>query len=107
MERSAPRAWLTPRAQRELTEAVRWIAQEQPAAARALRDAVLGAAERIGRHPESGVVREDLAPLPVRFVALPRFRYVIVYEARPQERPVILRIVHGAMDLPEVLGRRS
>ena len=70
-----------------------------------MRDAVLDAAERIARHPQSGTVREDLAPLPIRFVPLPRFRYVIVYETRPQDRPVILRIVHGAMDLPEVLSR--
>lgn len=84
-------------------EAVRWIAREQPLAARGFRDAVMGAAERIGRHPGVGTAHEELAPLPIRFLPLPRYRYVLVYEARLSERPVILRVVHGAMDLPEAL----
>lgn len=63
----------------------------------------MGAAERIGRHPGVGTVHEALAPLPIRFLPLPRYRYVLVYEARPDARPVILRVVHGAMDLPETL----
>lgn len=61
------------------------------------------AAQRIARHPELGVVRRDLAPPPIRFVALPRYRYVLVYETREAALPVILRVLHGAMDLPDVL----
>jgi len=86
-----------------LADAVRWIAREEPAAARGLRDAVVLAAQRIARYPELGVVRHDLAPHPIRFVALPRYRYVLVYETREAALPVILRVLHGAMDLPEVL----
>ncbi|MCZ8149736.1 MAG: type II toxin-antitoxin system RelE/ParE family toxin [Roseomonas sp.] len=95
---------LTAQARRELAEAVRWIAREEPAAARGLRDAVIQAAQRIARHPDIGVVRDELAPLPVRFVPLPRYRYALVYESRQGGLPVILRVVHGAMDLPEVLA---
>jgi len=83
---------------------VRWIAQEEPAAARAFRDAVIQAAQRIAQFPEIGAAREELAPLPVRFLALPRYRYALVYEARPHAPPVILRVVHGARDLPALLA---
>lgn len=61
------------------------------------------AAQRIARHPEHGVVRRDLAPPTIRFVPLPRYRYVLVYETRAAGVPVILRVLHGAMDLPDAL----
>ena len=100
----AATAILIAQARPELTEAVCWIAREEPAAARGLRDAVVQASPRIARHPDIGVVRDGLVPLPVRFVPLPRYRYAQVYETRPGVLPVILRVVHGAMDLPEVLA---
>lgn len=95
-------AVFSPRARRDLLAAVRWIDKDNPAAARALRDAVATAAERIGRHPEIGTVRIDLTEEPYRFLTLTGFPYVIVYNAgrRP---PLMLRVLHGAMDLPEIL----
>ncbi len=95
-------AVFSPRARRDLLAAVRWIDKDNPAAARALRDAVATAAERIGGHPEIGTVRIDLTEEPYRFLTLTGFPYVIVYNAgrRP---PLVLRVLHGAMDLPEIL----
>lgn len=95
-------AVLSPQARRDLLDAVRWIARDNPAAARALRDGVARAAERIGEHIHAGSLRPDLADEPYRFVTLTGFPYVIVYnsERRP---PLIVRILHGARDLPEVL----
>ena len=95
-------AEVAPRARRDLLSAVRWIAKDNPAAARALRDAIAHAAERIGAHPGVGVLRPDLADEPYRFVVLTGLPYLIVYNAvlRP---PLILRILHGARDLPELL----
>lgn len=96
------RAALTPRARRELAEAAAWIAADNPGAARALRAAVAGALERLGRFPELGAARPDLAPSPVRFLAVRGFPYVMAYDASASP-PRVLRVVHGARDLPEVL----
>ena len=45
---------------------------------------------------------KDLAGEPYRFLALTGFSYVIVYNA-DRTPPLILRILHGARDLPELL----
>jgi toxin ParE1/3/4 len=95
-------AVLSPNARRDLLEAARWIARDNAAAARALRDAVAEAARRLGDHPEMGVVKTELADPPVRFLSLTGFPYLIVYDAK-RRPPLILRFLHGARDLPEVL----
>ncbi len=95
-------ATFAPRARHDLLEAIRWIAKDNPAAARALRETVAGAAQRIGTHPEIGVVRPDLAELPYRFLALTGFPYVIVYDSQ-RVPPRLLRILHGARDIPDLL----
>lgn len=95
-------AALSPAARRDLLAATRWIAKDNPAAARALRQAVAGAAGRIGDHPRSGALRPDLADHPYRFLTLAGFPYIIIYNSdRPP--PLILRILRGARDLPEIL----
>ena len=57
-------AVLSPAARRDLLAAVRWIAQDNPAAARALRDGIVKAAERIGEHIHLGSLRPELAGEP-------------------------------------------
>jgi toxin ParE1/3/4 len=61
------------------------------------------AARRIGRHPEIGTVCLELAEAVYRFLPLPGFSYIIVYNAA-RRPPLILRVLHGARDLPELLG---
>jgi len=95
-------AVFSPAARRDLLAALRWIAHDDPPAARALRDGVARAAEHIGEHPHIGSPRPELAPAPYRFVILTGYPYVIVYNADRQP-PLILRILHGARDLPEVM----
>jgi toxin ParE1/3/4 len=97
-----PAAQLSQRARDDLVGAARWIAKDNKVAARGLRDAVIRAADRIGAFPEIGVVRPDLATDRVRFVFLTGYPYVIVYNAR-RVPPLILRVLHGARDLPELL----
>jgi toxin ParE1/3/4 len=96
-------AELSPRARREVLDAARWIAKDSPGAARALWRAVRRAAELIGKHPEAGTVRPELADDPYRFLPVRGFPYVIVYRS-DRRPPLIARIVHGARDLPELLG---
>jgi toxin ParE1/3/4 len=97
----APAA-LSPRARRDLLEAIRWIAKDNPTAASGLRSAVIEAARRIGDHPRIGVVRAELADAPIHFLALTGFPYLIVYDA-DEIPPLILRVLHGARDLPDIL----
>jgi len=74
--------------------AVRWIARENPAAARALRNAVAKAARRIARHVLIGSLRLDLADDRYRFLTLTGFSYVIIYNSASRP-PLIVRILHG------------
>jgi toxin ParE1/3/4 len=95
-------AVLSPRARRDLLESVQWIARDNPDAARALRDSVALAARRLRDHPESGVEKPALADPLIRFLVLTGFPYVIVYDSE-RRPPLILRVLHGARDLPEIL----
>ncbi len=95
-------AALSPRARRDLLAAVRWIARDNPAAARALRNSVATAAKRIARHVQIGSIRLDWADDHYRFLSLTGFPYVIIYNA-DRNPPLIVRILHGARDLPEEL----
>ncbi len=97
-------AVLAPRARRDLLEAVRWIAKDNPSAARALRDADTRAAENILAHPMIGPHRPELADPPYRFLSLTGFSYIIVYTPEPNP-PLILRILHAARDLPDILQK--
>jgi toxin ParE1/3/4 len=95
-------AELSPRARRDLLGATRWIERDNPAAARALVEAVRDAAARIGRHRSVGRLRPDITAKSYRFLPLTGFPYVVVYDGQPTP-PLILRVLHGARDLPEVL----
>ncbi len=48
-------------------------------------------------------MRKDVTPLPLRFwVVHPYSNYLIVYD--PERKPLqVIRILHGARDLPSVL----
>jgi toxin ParE1/3/4 len=85
-------AVLSPAARRDLLAAIHWIAKDDPIAARALRDSVIKAAERIGEHPQHGPLRPDLVDEPYRLVLLTGFPYVIVYNPDRQP-PLIVRIL--------------
>jgi toxin ParE1/3/4 len=95
-------ARFTTTAQIEIREAAAWIRKDNRRAAAAFREAVQGVARLIGEHPLVGHVRPELTPAPYRFSVVRGFPYLVVYDPTPA-RPVIVRVVHGARDLPEVL----
>lgn len=97
-------AVVSPRARQELVEAARWIARDNPAAARALRDSAAKAARQVGAHPSIGVVRPELVDPPVHFLSLTGFPYILVYDS-DRHPPLILRVLQGARDLPDLLSR--
>jgi toxin ParE1/3/4 len=95
-------ARLAPSARRDLLEATRLIAKENPTAAIALREAVAKVALTLGEHPDVGELRPTVANAPYRFLGLTGFPYLVDYD--PEKRPpLIVRVLHGARDLPEVL----
>lgn len=96
-------AVLVPQARREAAAAVAWLADENPAAARNLRNAFVDAATLLGQRPLAGRGNKDLVGERYRIWSLVRFPYVLVYDpdARP---PRIVRIVHTSRDLPDVLS---
>ena len=95
-------AVLAPRARRDALEATRWIAKDNPAAAKALREAIAKAARLLSDNPRIGAARPEIAGERLRFLFLTGFPYVVVYDCEPVP-PLILRVLHGARDLPEVL----
>lgn len=86
-----------------MAEALSWIWSDSPHAARRLRQAIFALTRHLGDHPLVGTRRPELADDPYRFTVVRGFPYVVVYDASTQP-PLIMRILHGARDLPEVLS---
>lgn len=97
------KAAFSPAARRDLLDAIRWIAKENPRAALALRETITEAAGLLGEHPHLGKAIVELAAHPVRFLPLTGFPYVVVYDCDTRP-PLILRLLHGARDLPKILA---
>jgi toxin ParE1/3/4 len=95
-------ALLSRRARHDVLSAARWIADDNPTAARAFRQAVERVATLIAEHPRIGHTRPELAAVVYRFLSLTGFPYIVVYNAE-RHPPLILRVLHGARDLPELL----
>lgn len=95
-------ARFSPLAKNDLLSAVAWIAKDNEVAAQGLLDAALAAAARIGEHPQIGARRPDLVDEPYRLLTLTGFPYVLVYNAE-RHPPLIMRMVHGVRDLPDLL----
>jgi len=98
-----PAAVFAAAARADLREVVAWIARDNPAAARGLRDAAVKAAERIVANPFVGATRPRLGADRFRFLLLVGYPYVIVYTA-DTDPPRILRVLHTARDLPRLLA---
>ena len=93
----------TPQAAGDLLNIWDFIAQDNPQAADRLEAAVFHACDLLADSPLAGRMRKDVTSLPLRFwVVHPYKNYLIVYD--PARKPLqIIRILHGARDLPSVL----
>lgn len=63
---------------------------------------MLAVTRQIAEHPYLGHLRPDIGTERLRFLLLTGYPYLAVYEPEPAP-PLILRILHGARDLPAVL----
>jgi len=92
---------LSPEAARDIEEIWEYIARDSVRAARRVRLGLLAACRRLAQHPGLGHRREDLTDKPVLF--WPVYSYLIIYN--PTTKPLeIVRILHGAQDLPRLLS---
>lgn len=91
-----------PRARRELREAARWIAEDNPEAAVCVLTAALRAAEMVRTKSMLARTRPELAPLRSRFWSLRGYPYLLVFDVE-SDPPLVARFVHQARDLPKLL----
>jgi plasmid stabilization system protein ParE len=85
----------------ELRQAVRFIAPNNPTAARKTGEAILQKAGILGSFPRLGKVFSKLSRDDVREIPVPPYR--IFYHIKDAERTVrILKVWHGARQEPEI-----
>lgn len=88
----------TPTAQRQFLAALAYIRDENPAAARSLRDRAESALSRLGDYPQSGRVLPEFPELRFREVVVPPYRFFY----RIKEDTVwIVAVWHGAQQPDE------
>jgi toxin ParE1/3/4 len=86
-----------PIALEDLDEAHRYIAQDNPAAADRIRNAILAAVERLSGHPNLGRPgRVD----ETRELVVAHTPYIVAYAALDGQL-MILSVLHGAREWPE------
>jgi antitoxin ParD1/3/4 len=95
---------LTPQAEDDLFDIWSYIAQDSLSAADRVEAEIYAAFTFLAATPHVGHVRSDLTDRNVRFWTLPHFSYyVIVYD--PAFQPLrIIRVLHGATDIPRRLA---
>lgn len=93
----------TPQALDDLFEIWSYIAQDNPAAADRVEEAIYQACELLAKSPLAGTIRKDLTSLPLRFWIIPPFpNYFLVYD--PEAKPLqVIRILHRARNIPSIL----
>jgi plasmid stabilization system protein ParE len=93
----------TPQAADDLFEIWSHIARDSVETANRVEAAICAACDLLAATPLGGHVRKDLSGLPVRFWPVQPYRkYLVVYD--PLARPIkVVRILHGARNVPAVL----
>ena len=90
---------ITESAARDIAEIMAYLRKGSSDAPKRVREKLRQAMRLPAEFPGFGHTREDVTTLPVRFWSV--YSYLIVYQ--PDTKPLeILRIVHGARDLPKL-----
>ena len=96
----ATRFRLSPEATTQLGDILEFLADENPAAALRVRNAIYEACEQLAGMPGMGHSREDLTERPVKFWSV--FSYLLVYD--PSSDPLeIVAVIHGARNVEQIL----
>lgn len=83
------------------------FADNAPAAERWLEAIRKSARDLIGQHPESGVRRDygRSALRGLRMIGIPNFENYLAFYRVTESEVQIIRVLHGARDIPNVLDR--
>jgi toxin ParE1/3/4 len=87
--------WL-PEAARSFTDAVQWIARDDPQAAIAVGDAIVEAVERLARFPRMARLGRIAGTRELPVAGTP---FLVVSRVEP-DAVVVLRVLHGAQRWP-------
>jgi toxin ParE1/3/4 len=91
------------RAQTDTLDIYDYIRQRSSSAAKLVRSELRSAMKKLADFPGMGHRRDDVDDQTLRFWSV--YSYLIVYRA--DTKPLqIVRVIHGARDVPRVLGRR-
>ncbi len=91
---------VSPEALEDLDEIWLFIAEDSVETAEKVEKEFRKAFELLAHQPELGHTRGDLTDQAVKF--WPLYSYLVVYD--PGKRPIeIVRVLHGALDLPEIM----
>jgi toxin ParE1/3/4 len=93
----------SPKSRQDLLDIGDYIAKDSPANARQFVARLMRQCQRIGNAPMGYVGREDLAP-GLRMAALDRY---VIFVRVIDDTVRIERVLHGARNLPAVLGPDS
>jgi toxin ParE1/3/4 len=89
----------TRRAEQDLIDIWLWIAADSPSAADRLLARIDSTCRRLAEHPRLGPARPDIAADARAFVV---GRYLVLYRLTDNGIEIV-RVVHGARDLPALL----
>ncbi len=106
MEQNEYTLEILPAALNDMSEIISYFALNSQKGALRIHDKMIGAVERIERHPYSGVTVPDkkLAGMGFRMVALEN--YLMFYKVFEEEhRVIVYRFINGKRNYPTLLGR--
>ncbi|WP_373458393.1 type II toxin-antitoxin system RelE/ParE family toxin [Neorhizobium huautlense] len=85
---------LRPRARRDISEILAYLAARNPTAARAWREAIFRIFDLLDTNPQMGTAHDDVRRGLRMF---PTGRYIVLYRL-DDESIVVLRVIHAARD---------
>ena len=96
---------ITPRADNDIDACFAWIAKDNPAAALRFLDAIELTCDAVSRMPGIGSPRYAEIPLVhgVRILAIKDFENYLLFYLEHEDCVDVIRVLHGARDLPEAL----
>jgi toxin ParE1/3/4 len=99
-----PELILMPRAREDIKQIATYIGEDSPQASRAFRQTLQNIYEVLLDLPEMGSVRTFRNPemKGLRMLPLPKFKNYLLFYRPTSERLEIVRVLHGARDLPSL-----
>lgn len=97
---------ITPKADHDIDECCAWINRSNPGAARRFLEAVEHTCNEIAQMPGIGSLRYAEVSLirGIRMVAVEGFKQYLLFYLERENSIDIIRLLHGARDIPEALS---